>query len=136
MLLVSSQSNVSRGATGRCDLPTGNKTTEGTCNSDRSCKDSQARGSLGRLVPITEIHDDTGPLSALCIALPALTSSYPGKKPASAIPRKKRIANSPAKLCTAAVQIVMIPQLIIIRPIHTEGEKYFIAKLLGASKRT
>lgn len=30
----------------------------------------------------------------------------------------------------------MTPQLIMIRPIHTEGVKYFIAKLLGASKMT
>ena len=34
------------------------------------------------------------------------------------------------------MQIVMIPQLIIIRPIQTDGEKYFMRKLLGASKIT
>lgn len=46
------------------------------------------------------------------------------------------MARSPAKLCTAAVQMVMMPQLIMMRPIQTEGEKYFMAKLLGASKMT
>jgi hypothetical protein len=32
--------------------------------------------------------------------------------------------------------MVMTPQLIMMRPIQTDGEKYFIAKLLGASKIT
>lgn len=32
--------------------------------------------------------------------------------------------------------MVMIPQLIMMRPIQTDGEKYFMAKLLGASKIT
>jgi len=62
--------------------------------------------------------------------------TYPGKKPASATPKKNRMASRPWKLKTAAVQIVMIPQDIIMRPIQTEGEKYFIAKFEGASKNT
>ena len=62
--------------------------------------------------------------------------THPGKNPASAIPKKKRMAKSPWKLNTAAVQIVIMPQLIMIRPIQTDGEKYFIAKLLGASNKT
>jgi hypothetical protein len=44
-------------------LPTGEETAEGTSNSDRSCKNSQARGSLRWLVPVTQIHDDTGEVS-------------------------------------------------------------------------
>jgi hypothetical protein len=46
------------------------------------------------------------------------------------------MASKPWKLKTAAVQIVMIPQEIMMRPIQTEGEKYFIAKFEGASKNT
>jgi hypothetical protein len=62
--------------------------------------------------------------------------TYPGKKPASAMPRKNLIARRPSKLNTAAQQIVTAPQLIMIRPIQTEGEKCFMAKLLGASNNT
>ena len=49
------------------------------------------------------------------------------------IPKKTRHTMRPAKEEQAAVQIVTIPQLTMMREIHLEGVKYFIAMLLGCS---
>ena len=74
--------------------------------------------------------------SAIHLVSQLEADTHPGKKPASATPKKNRMASRPSKLKTAAVQIVIIPQEIMMRPIHTDGEKYFIAKFEGASNIT
>jgi hypothetical protein len=58
------------------------------------------------------------------------------KKPASAIPRNTRQTMRPSYVVTAAVQQVTIPHDTMIREIHREGVKYFMAMLDGNSKRT
>jgi hypothetical protein len=60
----------------------------------------------------------------------------PGKKPASARPRKMRHARSPPYVLTAAVQTVTMPQETTIQDIHRLEEKYFRRTLEGNSLRT
>jgi hypothetical protein len=60
----------------------------------------------------------------------------PGKKPASARPRKMRHARSPPDVLTATVQTVTMPQETLIREIHWLEEKYYRRTLEQNSLRT
>jgi hypothetical protein len=80
--------------------------------------DSHPRRSLFRLVP-----------KKRCIMIP-------GKKPASARPRKMRHARSPPDVLTATVQTVTMPQETLIREIHWLEEKYYRRTLEQNSLRT
>ena len=50
------------------------------------------------------------------------------------IPKNTRHTMRPAKEEQAAVQIVTIPQLTMMREIHLEGVKYFIRRFDGCGK--
>jgi hypothetical protein len=58
----------------------------------------------------------------------------PGKKPASATPSKNRTMAKLVEPVTTAVRPARIPQLIMIRAIHTLAPTFCMITLLGTSK--
>ncbi len=59
----------------------------------------------------------------------------PGKKPASATPRRKRNTRKLVSLQTRAMPVDSKPQLSMMRAIQTRAPKRSSAMLLGTSKR-
>ena len=57
----------------------------------------------------------------------------PGKKPASATPRRKRSAVSWVKVCTKVNSTATMPQLIMIRASQRRAPNLLRARLLGTS---
>ena len=59
----------------------------------------------------------------------------PGKKPASAMPSRKRTAWKPSGPVTNSVQAETIPHVTMMRAIHLRAPKRCSARLLGTSRK-
>ena len=59
----------------------------------------------------------------------------PGKKPASATPRRKRSTTSCSKFCTHVNRAATMPQLTMMRASHLRAPNLWSARLRGTSSR-
>ena len=58
----------------------------------------------------------------------------PGKKPASATPSRKRTTEKLVEPVTSAVRPAKMPQVIMMRAIHSRAPTFSMITLLGTSK--